>query len=710
MSFTNPSFLFGLPATLTPIIIYLLLRRRKTEVPWGASYLLRRTLESKRKSSVWKQYLVLALRCLILALMAALISEPFRTNPEPNFSSPALPLEPVHRVVLIDHSMSMTVSSEAATRMSRMKEALQSLLASQRPGDTMTLISLTHPTKPLVSEALTGNLRKKKIGILLDRIRPREDVLKLQTALARAMNALAATPETRAELYLFSDFPREIAERFSRIEWFQNAAEERGIRIAPVNMSAAAESASGNVSLNGATLGSDLVVAGIPVTLYIHAVNHSDTETVTRIWLTGGGIEKQQKIVVLQANESRRITMNVTFREAGVKALKAAAQPSRLRAAAEAVVSVDVRERLNVWLLAAAPNPTKPDALGEAEFIRRVLAGQASKQNPIELTEIELVQTSRPIPEEIDAILIAGPRVITPTVLEPLTKFVLRGGGLVVALSPLADVSFYNPNFKGLLPATLTSLANLKTDPETFLTAMPFSHDFAPSLLTEFAGAESGELTAARFYNHMLIEDIAPNATVLLKLSDHSPLLVHRGLGRGHVYLFTSSFGISWSSLPVRRSFLPFLNRLLNSAAAGRTFKKNLEPEDSFITRWPNDESVTMRFPDLHQEEVTPVKSLEHRFVVFEKPGRRGPYTLSAASGHQESFTVKGKPAEADLRTLDNVDQKTLETLLDAPLHADWSAAVKALGAEDSLQRFWPLILLIVICVYLFETWFVKLL
>src|SRR5690349_8130482 len=110
MIFASPLALYGLIAAAAPVAIYFLLRRRKSEVPWGASYLLRLTLASRRKSSIWKQIVVLAVRTLILLLVALLIAQPFRLNPSPSAELPALPLQAVHRVLLIDNSLSMGVA------------------------------------------------------------------------------------------------------------------------------------------------------------------------------------------------------------------------------------------------------------------------------------------------------------------------------------------------------------------------------------------------------------------------------------------------------------------------------------------------------------------------------------------------------------------------------------------------------------------------
>ena len=52
MTLLHPFALTGLIAAATPVVIYLLLRRRKTEIQWGAGYLLRLALASKKRSSL----------------------------------------------------------------------------------------------------------------------------------------------------------------------------------------------------------------------------------------------------------------------------------------------------------------------------------------------------------------------------------------------------------------------------------------------------------------------------------------------------------------------------------------------------------------------------------------------------------------------------------------------------------------------------------
>ena len=142
MILTYPVALLGLLAATTPVVIYLLLRRRKTEMDWGASYLLRLTLRSKRKASIWKQMVVLALRVLVLTFGAALLVGLIWPNAQPSRERPALPPEPVHRTILVDNSLSMTASDTGSARLTRMQVAVDALLTDLRIGDYATVVPL----------------------------------------------------------------------------------------------------------------------------------------------------------------------------------------------------------------------------------------------------------------------------------------------------------------------------------------------------------------------------------------------------------------------------------------------------------------------------------------------------------------------------------------------------------------------------------------
>src|SRR5882762_4513499 len=69
-------FWAGLLAVSIPIIIHILNRRRFKEVQWAAMDFLLRAMKKNRKRLRFEQWLLLAVRCLILGLLGLAMSRP----------------------------------------------------------------------------------------------------------------------------------------------------------------------------------------------------------------------------------------------------------------------------------------------------------------------------------------------------------------------------------------------------------------------------------------------------------------------------------------------------------------------------------------------------------------------------------------------------------------------------------------------------------
>src|ERR1051325_4833064 len=76
MSFLNPIMLAGLAAISVPIIIHLLNRRRFQKVVWAAMRFIQASVEKNQKRMRIEDLILLALRCLLLALLALALARP----------------------------------------------------------------------------------------------------------------------------------------------------------------------------------------------------------------------------------------------------------------------------------------------------------------------------------------------------------------------------------------------------------------------------------------------------------------------------------------------------------------------------------------------------------------------------------------------------------------------------------------------------------
>src|SRR5207302_8409599 len=76
MSFLNPIMLAGLAAISVPIIIHLLNRRKFQKVVWAAMRFLKISVEQNQRRMRIEDMILLALRCLLLALLALALARP----------------------------------------------------------------------------------------------------------------------------------------------------------------------------------------------------------------------------------------------------------------------------------------------------------------------------------------------------------------------------------------------------------------------------------------------------------------------------------------------------------------------------------------------------------------------------------------------------------------------------------------------------------
>ena len=76
MSFLNIALLSGLGAIAIPIIIHLLNRRTARRVEWGAMRFLLDSLRSRKKRIQLEEALLMAARCLLVALVVLCVARP----------------------------------------------------------------------------------------------------------------------------------------------------------------------------------------------------------------------------------------------------------------------------------------------------------------------------------------------------------------------------------------------------------------------------------------------------------------------------------------------------------------------------------------------------------------------------------------------------------------------------------------------------------
>ena len=145
-------FLAGLAATAVPIAIHLLSRIRRVQVPWGAMKFLLEAYRRHRTRLRIEQWLLLALRCLILAMLGFALA-----GPRPRGLAEGLGLDAGQRQVhiVLDDSLITRARSGDRARFEALRDTAMRLIDQLAPGDRVALWLAARPAEGLFVPAGT---------------------------------------------------------------------------------------------------------------------------------------------------------------------------------------------------------------------------------------------------------------------------------------------------------------------------------------------------------------------------------------------------------------------------------------------------------------------------------------------------------------------------------------------------------------------------
>ncbi len=205
MTFLNPFLAFaGLACVGIPILIHILMRRRRRPIQWAAMRFLLEAYQQQRKRLRFEQWLLLASRCLLVALIAIAIGRPVLGG-----ALGGAPGGPTTLYLVIDHGLASGAQDVpgAPSALARSRERALKLLAQldANAGDRVALISGAAPARALVLPA-TSDL--SGVRELIESLRTTDGASDLSgaIALARADAASEASAPSQRALAVLSDF------------------------------------------------------------------------------------------------------------------------------------------------------------------------------------------------------------------------------------------------------------------------------------------------------------------------------------------------------------------------------------------------------------------------------------------------------------------------------------------------------------------------
>ena len=582
MSFLHPGILAaGLAAIAIPIVIHFLMRRRRRPVRWAAMRFLLEAWRKQRRRLRLEQLILLAARCLLIALIGVALARPLLGGDARSGSGPTT------LYLLIDTGIAAGAESDGATALERHKERAAELLGglSEARGDRAAVIALGAPADPRV---VPPSPDLGAVAQVVRSLEPTDAATDLAGAVERLRTELDSEDEAAqrgsVRVVLLSDLLAGSAETNQpigsaggrRISFASTPP--RGTGLDNTSVTRVVPRREVVVSGRGGSVGSEQVrvelrrtgpgvgsAAATKVRLSLETPRGSTPlgERVLR-WSPGQG--------------EARIDVPADLSGAGDPGsgavLVAEIDRDAILADNTARHAITLREQLRIGVVGPRRFGARPsiDRFDNGDWVRLALSpGESSgRADEIDLVDIDPGSVDGPRLNGLDAVVVATPEQLDADGWSRLRAFA-DAGGLIVVVPP-GTVNVH------LWADAMTEAFGLgwNISREAFEPDEPLGvgDTSGHALLSQLSG-ELVELAGPVSVSRVLRVE-APGEAVVLALSDGSPLVLAAGTGsgegRGRVVLFACALDLGWTDLPAKPLIVPLVQEIVRQGVGGASW------------------------------------------------------------------------------------------------------------------------------------------
>ncbi len=647
MSFISPWFLFGLLGIAIPVYLHLYYRKTPVRKEFPSLRLIRLSVEFVARRRKMRNLLLLLLRVLAVILVVLAMARPFIGQ---SASAGVSSATPAAFVVLLDNSMSMGTSHQGIsiynTARSRALEILEQMNAEDRA--TVGLVNdpgrLIFPQLTWDSESLKKSIANAPLSMA---------GTNLASSILPALKVLAPLKNYRRAVYVITDMTESAWQPF--IEKYDLAKVEPGIDLVMVPVGGTAPE---NLAITSVEADAPVIMTGRKVPLKIKVANYAPRARKARLTVSLNGERKFDTEVEVAAGQEKETTVDVAFAQTGMNHLIAALPTDALPYDDERHLAVRVFEPCRVLLIRPDNNPGQPENR-EDIFVKFALNPLSrSKENNFVVESRGSGEVGNLELKNFAAVVLINQRHLDSAFVKRLSDYLMAGGNLITFLGDRAEPEWYNKHLIDdlggayLLPARIFKrVGNAVSKTVGYqLTDLDAGHP----AFSIFARDGNGDPGRAQIFEFFQVRP-TPTAMILSRMSHGLPGIVEEKRGRGRSMLVTFTADTSWSTWPVRPTWLPFLHQtLIAMITAGDlnigTIRPGM-PVSATISAETNDK-IVLKLPDGSEKTVS-TQSAAQGLIHFttRDTDLAGYYEIRNGGGKKmvAAFAVNPPPEESRL-------------------------------------------------------------
>ena len=559
MTFVTTSLaIAGVIAAVIPILVHILLRRRRKPMQWAAMSLLIEAARRHRRKARLEQIILLTVRAIMLILLGAALAQPLLGE------RIGMTGERTTHLVLDDGIISGIVEADGRTSLERQVAEASDFIESLPSDERVSIILAGAPVRFLI-ESPTSDHRSAIRA--MENLQAREGTTDIATALEFAESGL--DQEGAQEVRIYSDFRR------GSIDDRRHPPVLHGPMGASVDLTASMPISEPTSNIQVAsikTARSPLSTLGTGDLLLVEVRLRRTgltPETVSNIRLEGdamSGVENR-RVEWSPGRTEAKVDFQVRVdTDGGV--LEVAIDPDSLPLDDRRLVTVEGREPTRVLLVDRdeLAGSTRLDRLHGTDWFERALLPlpDAAIAEAITIDRVDPATINDRDLEGTSMVVIGRPDLLPPD-FDPTLASWIRRGGIAVVLPPGDTTTrpWASPLLEALDVPWAVSLEPTMVDPPRSLSAAQPS-----SALTTLLDAELVELAPSVRIDRRLPVDDVPDGDVVLRDDQGDPVVLDAPIGAGRLVFFAVNPELEWTDLPVRPLMVPLVQEIVRQGSA----------------------------------------------------------------------------------------------------------------------------------------------
>ena len=565
-------------------------------------------------------------------------------------------------LIVVDNSFSM----KAGSRLANAKQGAVQLLGSRPPAQRAQIMALGGGLAVLTQPTQDGGALRSAVDSV-----QASDARANLGELARGLRALADSVHTPIELHLFSDMQKTAM---------------------PASFADMALPANVTVTVHQVSVTSpNWTVESVSAPAQLSDPKKARVQAV----IAGYGTKTATRTVSLVVNEKAIATRNVEIPADGRATVEFPTLdvPYGWNRCAVTIDSSDSFPADDVSLFAVKrSDPQRVLFLHQANDARSPLyfgaALAAANQQSFRLQSFDSEKVADIDPSQYAFVVLSDAITLPPLFENALSRYVSKGGNLLIAVGTSAAHHAHLPIFGGSATAAHAyPLEGYATVGQTDLTHPLFQWNGQANESANNAGWADLKI-------HYVAGVDAAQARVIARLADGTPLLLEKQIGEGHVLVFASGLDNLTNDLPVHPAFVPFVDRAARYLAGSDNFGGS-RVVDSFVplrtaaAQVPGSAGVEVTDPDGHPALSLKEAATAQSFHLT----RAGFYHFRLANGAESLMGVNPDRRESNLEPMPN---DLLQLWTAHPASSSTSDA-SFMGQKNSAHSIWWYVMLVVL-------------